>query len=183
MEDRKREYERAIDTLQDDERTSFAFVGKPETPRSTRSNAARATSPTSGSSPNSLILNGYLPESVCEDPFFEGKRADEQAVIERARESSTPTRRRRTRSSPVRSPVLICSETWAVSSTTARRRPSTSGRRPTLRPTVRSTSTRWRTPTRSSINSHRVTRRSTSSSPGKAASAEYGRLDGGDETC
>ncbi|SMO94045.1 TRC40/GET3/ArsA family transport-energizing ATPase, partial [Halorubrum cibi] len=30
MEDKKQDYERAIDTLQDDERTSFAFVGKPE---------------------------------------------------------------------------------------------------------------------------------------------------------
>ncbi|QGA84343.1 Arsenite/tail-anchored protein-transporting ATPase (plasmid) [Halomicrobium sp. LC1Hm] len=32
-----------------------------------------------------LIVNGHLPESVCEDPFFEEKRADEQAAIERAR--------------------------------------------------------------------------------------------------
>jgi len=30
MEDKKVQYERAIDTLQDTEQTTFAFVGKPE---------------------------------------------------------------------------------------------------------------------------------------------------------
>ncbi|WP_181691729.1 arsenical pump-driving ATPase [Natronomonas sp. LN261] len=86
MEGKKQAYERAIDTLQDDDRTSFAFVGKPEA--SSIDEIQRSASDLGGLGIESqlLILNGYLPESVCEDPFFEGKRADERAVIERARE-------------------------------------------------------------------------------------------------
>ncbi|MFC4247562.1 arsenical pump-driving ATPase [Natribaculum luteum] len=85
MEERKQDYERAIDTLQDDERTSFAFVGKPKD--SSIDEIERSASDLSelGIESQLLIINGYLPESVCEDPFFEGKREDEQAVIERAR--------------------------------------------------------------------------------------------------
>ena len=86
MEDRKREYERAIDTLQDDERTSFAFVGKPEDSSIDEVERSAGDLAELGIESQLLILNGYLPESVCEDPFFEGKREDEQAVIERARE-------------------------------------------------------------------------------------------------
>ena len=84
MEERKQDYERAIDTLQDDERTSFAFVGKPE--NSSIDEVERSASDLGelGIASQLLIVNGYLPESVCEDPFFEGKREDEQAVIERA---------------------------------------------------------------------------------------------------
>ncbi|MFC7186733.1 arsenical pump-driving ATPase [Halorubrum yunnanense] len=86
MEDRKRDYERAIDTLQDDERTSFAFVGKPEDSSIDEIERSAGDLADLGIESQLLILNGYLPEPVCEDPFFEGKRADEQAVIERARE-------------------------------------------------------------------------------------------------
>ncbi|WP_276252371.1 arsenical pump-driving ATPase [Haloarcula rara] len=85
MEDKKAQYERAIDTLQDDEQTAFAFVGKPE--ESSLEEIERSASDLGelGIESQLLVVNGYLPESVCEDPFFEGKRADEQAVIERAR--------------------------------------------------------------------------------------------------
>jgi arsenite-activated ATPase (arsA) len=85
MEDRKQEYERAIDTLQDSEKTSFAFVGKPED--SSIDEIERSASDLSalGIESQLLIINGYLPKSVCEDPFFEGKHEDEQAVIERAK--------------------------------------------------------------------------------------------------
>ncbi|WP_200531685.1 arsenical pump-driving ATPase [Halorubrum sp. LN27] len=85
MEERKRDYERAIDTLQDDERTSFAFVGKPEDSSIDEIERSAGDLAELGIESQLLILNGYLPESVCEDPFFEAKRADEQAVIERAR--------------------------------------------------------------------------------------------------
>ncbi|MCY4732974.1 TRC40/GET3/ArsA family transport-energizing ATPase [Natronomonas gomsonensis] len=87
MEDKKRAYERAIDTLQDDERTSFAFVGKPEDSSIDEIERSASDLGELGIESQLLILNGYLPESVCEDPFFEGKRADEQAVIDRAREA------------------------------------------------------------------------------------------------
>jgi len=87
MEDKKRAYERAIDTLGDDERTSFAFVGKPEDSSIDEIERSASDLGELGIESQLLILNGYLPESVCEDPFFEGKRADEQAVIDRAREA------------------------------------------------------------------------------------------------
>jgi arsenite-transporting ATPase len=86
MEDRKKDYERAIDTLQDGEKTSFAFVGKPE--QSSIDEIERSASDLAelGIESQMVVVNGYLPETVCEDPFFEGKRDDEQAVIDRVEE-------------------------------------------------------------------------------------------------
>ncbi|WP_253738991.1 arsenical pump-driving ATPase [Halohasta salina] len=84
MEDKKADYERAIDTLQDSEKTSFAFVGKPEDSSVDEIQRSASDLGELGIESQLLIINGYLPESVCEDPFFEGKREDEQAVIERA---------------------------------------------------------------------------------------------------
>ena len=84
MEDKKKDYERAIDTLQDSEKTSFAFVGKPEDSSIDEINRSASDLGELGIESQLLIINGYLPESVCEDPFFNGKRDDEQAVIERA---------------------------------------------------------------------------------------------------
>ncbi|POG54244.1 arsenical pump-driving ATPase [Haloferax marisrubri] len=83
MDDKKADYERAIDTLSDESQTSFAFVGKPES--SSIDEIERSTSDLAelGIESQLLVVNGYLPESVCDDPFFEGKRADEQAVIDR----------------------------------------------------------------------------------------------------
>ena len=85
MEDRKQEYERAIDTLQDSEKTSFAFVGKPEDSSVDEIQRSASDLGELGIESQLLIINGYLPESVCEDPFFNGKHEDEQAVIERAK--------------------------------------------------------------------------------------------------
>ncbi|WP_128225218.1 arsenical pump-driving ATPase [Halobacteriaceae archaeon SHR40] len=86
MEDRKKDYERAIDTLQDGEKTSFAFVGKPE--ESSIDEIERSASDLAelGIESQMVVVNGYLPDTVCEDPFFEGKRDDEQAVIDRVAE-------------------------------------------------------------------------------------------------
>jgi arsenite-transporting ATPase len=86
MEERKKDYERAIDTLQDGEKTSFAFVGKPEDSSIDEINRSASDLGELGIDSQLLIINGYLPESVCEDPFFEGKREDERTVIDRARE-------------------------------------------------------------------------------------------------
>ncbi|WP_018257196.1 arsenical pump-driving ATPase [Halomicrobium katesii] len=86
MEDKKVQYERAIDTLQDTEQTTFAFVGKPEDSSIDEIERSAGDLAELGIESQLLILNGYLPESVCEDPFFAGKREDEQAVIERAHE-------------------------------------------------------------------------------------------------
>ncbi|AAC82907.1 MULTISPECIES: arsenical pump-driving ATPase [Halobacterium] len=83
MDDKKADYERAIDTLSDESRTSFAFVGKPESSSIDEIERSASDLAELGISSQLLVVNGYLPESVCEDPFFEGKRADEQAVIDR----------------------------------------------------------------------------------------------------
>jgi arsenite-transporting ATPase len=83
MDDKKADYERAIDTLSDESRTSFAFVGKPESSSIDEIDRSASDLAELGISSQLLVVNGYLPESVCDDPFFEGKRADEQAVIER----------------------------------------------------------------------------------------------------
>ena len=84
MEDKKAQYERAIDTLQDTERTTFGFVGKPEDSSLDEIERSGADLADLGIEPQLLVVNGYLPESVCEDPFFQGKREDERAAIERA---------------------------------------------------------------------------------------------------
>jgi len=84
MEDKKQDYERAIDRLQDSQKTSFAFVGKPEDSSVDEIQRSASDLGDLGIESQLLIMNGYLPESVCEDPFFTGKREDEQAVIERA---------------------------------------------------------------------------------------------------
>jgi len=84
MEDKKAQYERAIDTLQNEQRTTFAFVGKPEDSSLEEIERSASDLGELGIESQFLVINGYLPESVCEDPFFEGKREDEQAVIERA---------------------------------------------------------------------------------------------------
>jgi len=84
MEEKQATYERAIETLQSDERTSFAFVGKPEESSIDEIERSAADLSELGIESQLLVINGYLPESVCEDPFFSGKRDDEQAVIERA---------------------------------------------------------------------------------------------------
>ncbi|WP_248910619.1 arsenical pump-driving ATPase [Halocatena marina] len=83
MEDKKAQYEQAINTLQNEDRTTFAFVGKPE--ESSINEIERSASDLGelGIESQFLVINGYLPESVCEDPFFQGKRNDEQAAIER----------------------------------------------------------------------------------------------------
>ena len=83
MEERKADYERAIDTLQDGDRTAFSFVGKPE--ESSIDEIERSASDLAelGIESQLVVVNGYLPDTVCEDPFFEGKREDEQAVIDR----------------------------------------------------------------------------------------------------
>jgi arsenite-transporting ATPase len=83
MEDTKEQYERAIETLQDDDRTSFGFVGKPEDSAVDEIERSADELRELGIDTQLLVVNGYLPESVCEDPFFSGKREDEQAVIER----------------------------------------------------------------------------------------------------
>ncbi|MEF8825779.1 MAG: arsenical pump-driving ATPase, partial [Halapricum sp.] len=81
MEDQKAQYENAMDTLEGD-RSSFVFVGKPEESAIEEIERSAGELAELGIGTDLLVVNGYLPEEVCEDPFFESKREDEQDVIE-----------------------------------------------------------------------------------------------------
>ncbi|RXK47857.1 arsenical pump-driving ATPase [Halorientalis pallida] len=87
MQDAKERYEAAIDTLGDEDRTSFVFVGRPEDAAINEVERSSADLADLGISTDLMVVNGYLPEEVCEDPFFEDKWADEQAVIDRVEAS------------------------------------------------------------------------------------------------
>ncbi|AUX08079.1 arsenite-transporting ATPase [Halalkaliarchaeum desulfuricum] len=79
--DQKETYENAIETLEGD-RSSFVFVGKPEESAINEIERSAGELAALGIDTDLVVVNGYLPEEVCEDPFFESKRADEQAVLE-----------------------------------------------------------------------------------------------------
>ncbi|QSG04918.1 arsenical pump-driving ATPase [Halapricum desulfuricans] len=85
MEDQKAQYENAMETLEGD-RSSFVFVGKPEESSIEEIERSAGELGELGIETDLLVVNGHLPEAVCEDPFFESKRADEQEVIEYVRE-------------------------------------------------------------------------------------------------
>ncbi|EMA40236.1 arsenite-activated ATPase ArsA [Halobiforma nitratireducens JCM 10879] len=86
MEDQKAQYENAIETLEGD-RSSFVFVGKPEASAIEEIERSAGELSELGIDTDLVVVNGYLPEAVCEDPFFRSKREDEQAVIEYVRET------------------------------------------------------------------------------------------------
>lgn len=82
LADQKEQYENAIETLEDDDRTSFVFVGKPEESSISEIERSSADLAELGISTDLLVVNGYLPEDVCQDPFFEDKREREQELLE-----------------------------------------------------------------------------------------------------
>ena len=77
----KAKYEKAISYLQDQKRTSFIFVLKPE--NSSLLETKRSTDELSrlGIATNFLIVNGILPEEACTDVFFRKKKLDEGKII------------------------------------------------------------------------------------------------------
>ncbi len=89
LEEQKEQYENAIQTLEDDERTSFVFVGKPEASSIAEIERSSADLAELGISTDLVLVNGYLPADVCQDPFFEHKREREQEILEDV-ESSFP---------------------------------------------------------------------------------------------
>lgn len=89
LEDQKEQYENAIQTLGDDEQTSFVFVGKPEESSIGEIERSSADLVDLGISTDLVLVNGYLPEAVCQDPFFESKREREQEILEDVESSFT----------------------------------------------------------------------------------------------
>lgn len=82
LEDQKEQYENAIETLEDDAQTSFVFVGKPEDAAINEIERSSENLAELGISTDLVVVNGYLPEAVCQDPFFEDKREREQEILE-----------------------------------------------------------------------------------------------------
>ena len=78
---RKAKYEKAISYLQDQERTLFIFVSKPETLSLFETKRSMDELSRLGIKTRSLIINGVLPEEACTDEFFKKKREDQEKVL------------------------------------------------------------------------------------------------------
>jgi arsenite-transporting ATPase len=89
LQDQKATYETAIETLEDDDRTSFVFVGQPDEAAITEIERSSTDLAELGVSTDLVVVNGYLPDDVCQDPFFEDKRDREQAILENVASSFT----------------------------------------------------------------------------------------------
>lgn len=90
LQSAKAKYEKAISYLQDQSRTSFVFVLKPE--NSSLLETKRSTGELSrlGIATTFLIVNGILPAVACTDAFFQRKQEAEEWIILRI-ESEFPS--------------------------------------------------------------------------------------------
>ncbi len=77
----KSKYEKAISYLQDQERTLFVFVSKPETLSLFETKRSMDELSRLGIETRSLIINGVLPEEACTDEFFKKKREEQVRVL------------------------------------------------------------------------------------------------------
>ncbi|QZA87664.1 TRC40/GET3/ArsA family transport-energizing ATPase [Salinarchaeum sp. IM2453] len=81
LEDTKERYEDAVDTLQSDQHSSFVFVSRP---RDTAIEEVRTSSSELsdlGIKTDLIVLNGYLPEEVCDNQFLRQQYTTEQSLI------------------------------------------------------------------------------------------------------
>ncbi len=76
-------YEKAINYLQDRNRTSFIFVLKPENSSILETKRSAGELSKLGIATSFLIVNGLLPEEACTDDFFCRKKVEENRVIAR----------------------------------------------------------------------------------------------------
>lgn len=81
IQDSKDKYDRATALLKDSERTSFIFVMRPEELSLYETLRASKELETIGVKSGELIINGMLPEEVCEIEFFKKKYEAQQNVI------------------------------------------------------------------------------------------------------
>ncbi len=90
----KKKYDEAIRLLGDASRTDFVFVLQPEETSLYETKRSSAELAAIGVKNVSLIVNGILPEEVCEHPFFKSRYDMQQGYLGRiAREFPLPTRR------------------------------------------------------------------------------------------
>lgn len=79
----KAKYEKAISYLQNENKTSFIFVLKPENSAILETKRSSDEICKLGIKTSFLIINGFLPEEVCTDDFFKKKKQEEQKAIDK----------------------------------------------------------------------------------------------------
>jgi arsenite-transporting ATPase len=84
IQESKDKYDRAVSFLKDPDRTTFIFVMRPEELSLYETLRAKNELETIEISSGELIINGVLPEDVCEMPFFRKKYEMQQAVLKKA---------------------------------------------------------------------------------------------------
>lgn len=77
LKDSKAKYDRAVELLQDQERTTFIFVIQPEATPIAETKRSKEELAKIGIKSTMLIINGILPPKQCNTPFFK-KRSDMQ---------------------------------------------------------------------------------------------------------
>ncbi len=93
IQDSKEKYDRATGMLKDPSRTSFIFVMKPDALSLFETRRASKELETIGIRSEEIIINGILPEEICEKDFFKKKLTEQQKVIrETKRLINKPTR-------------------------------------------------------------------------------------------
>ncbi|NJD53357.1 MAG: arsenic-transporting ATPase [Candidatus Methanoperedens sp.] len=83
----KSRYEKAISYLQNDAKTSFIFVLKPESSSLLETQRSSDELSKLGIKINFLIINGILPEEACTDEFFKKKKEDEKKIVKKINET------------------------------------------------------------------------------------------------
>ncbi len=81
IQDSKVKYDRATRMLKDPNRTSFIFVMKPDALSLFETKRASKELETIGIRAEEIIINGILPEEICEMDFFKRKFTEQQKVI------------------------------------------------------------------------------------------------------
>ncbi len=87
IQDSKDKYDRATALLKDPARTTFIFVMRPEALSLYETQRASKELETIGIKSGQLIINGILPEAVCEVGFFREKYKAQQQVIKEAEQA------------------------------------------------------------------------------------------------
>ncbi len=83
LQSSKIKYEKAIKYLQNDNRTSFIFILRPENSSVLETKRSIEEISKLGIKTSALIINGLLPSEACTDSFFIKKRQKEMLIVEK----------------------------------------------------------------------------------------------------
>lgn len=83
IQDSKEKYDKAINLLRDTDKTVFTFVMRPEELSLYETERAAKELATIGVKPGEIIVNGLLPESVCDIDFFRKRFTVQQQVLKK----------------------------------------------------------------------------------------------------